>query len=165
VHRLVAAGKTEGWAPDALLRLEAIIPPHRARIDALIERLRLSRAEAARLHAWAAAPEADPSMEERALAELLYRHGREGVTDRLRHALAREFEAGHAGARDHLRKLLDFAERWQRPTFPVTGKDLVATGLPPGPDVGERLRQLEERWIASGFALSREELLAQAAEE
>jgi tRNA nucleotidyltransferase/poly(A) polymerase len=162
VHRLVAAEKTEGWPPDALLRLEGIIPPHRARIDALIERLRLSRNEAARLHAWAAAPEVDPSVQDRALAELLYRHGQQGVTDRLRHALARELEAGHAEARDHLRKLLDFAERWQRPTFPVTGKDLVAAGLPPGPEVGERLRQLEERWIASSFALTREDLLRSA---
>jgi tRNA nucleotidyltransferase/poly(A) polymerase len=159
VHRLVAAEKTEAWSPDALLRLEAIIPPHRARIDALIERLRLSRSEAARLHAWAAAPEVDPSVQDLALAELLYRHGQQGVTDRLRHALARELEAGHAEARDHLHKLLDFAERWQRPTFPVTGKDLVAAGLPPGPEVGERLRQLEEQWIGSGFALTREDLV------
>ena len=45
VHRLVAAERAEGWAPDPLLRLEAILPPHRARIDALAERLRLSRAE------------------------------------------------------------------------------------------------------------------------
>ena len=27
--------KAEGWPPDPLMRLEAIIPPHRARIDAL----------------------------------------------------------------------------------------------------------------------------------
>ena len=60
IHRLVAAEQAEGWAPDPLLRLEAILPPHRARIDALAERLRLSRAEAARLLAWADAPEPDP---------------------------------------------------------------------------------------------------------
>ena len=60
VHRLIAAERAEGWQPDALLRLEAILPPHRARIEALSERLRLSKAETARLMAWADAPETEP---------------------------------------------------------------------------------------------------------
>jgi tRNA nucleotidyltransferase/poly(A) polymerase len=53
IHRLVAAEAAEGRAPDPLLRLEAIMPPHRARIDSLAGRLRLSRAEEARLLEWA----------------------------------------------------------------------------------------------------------------
>jgi hypothetical protein len=42
----------------------------------------------------------------------------------------------------------------------VTGKDLVSAGLEPGPEVGERLKALEERWVESGFALGRGELLS-----
>lgn len=159
IHRLVAAERAEGWAPDPLLRLEAIIPPHRARIDALGERLRLSRAEAARLHAWAGAEEPDPDMPEARLAEILYRAGRDGAADRLRLALARAAAGGHAKAATRVRALLKSAEAWQRPVFPVSGKDLVAAGVEPGPEVGEQLRALEERWIASGFALSRDALL------
>jgi tRNA nucleotidyltransferase/poly(A) polymerase len=159
IPRLIAAERSEGWEPDALFRLEAILPPHRARIDALIERLRLSRAEAGRLLAWAGAPEVDPEATEPELALRLYRAGRDGVVDRLRHALAREIEQGHEDAATRLRRLIQHAERWKPPVFPVSGKDLVAKGLTPGPEVGRRLRELEEQWVESGFALSRESLL------
>ncbi len=52
-----------------------------------------------------------------------------------------------------------FADSWERPVFPVSGKDLVAAGVAPGPAVGKRLRELEDRWVESGFSLSREALL------
>ena len=159
IHRVVEAERKEGWAPDPLFRLEAIMPPHRARIDALIERLRLSRAEAARLHAWADAPEADPALQEARLAQTLYRSGRQGVEDRLRHAIARESSAGHAAAVAALRAQAAFTESWQPPVFPVSGSDLVAAGMEPGPDVGKRLRELEGRWVESDFSLSRDALL------
>ncbi len=159
VHRLVAAEKAEGWEPDPLLRLEAILPPHRARIDALAERLRLSRSEAARLTAWANAPEPDPDTSEADFARTLYRAGQDGTVDRLRHALAREADKGNADAVGRCRALLSRVQRWQRPTFPVSGKDIVAAGTEPGPAVGKRLRELEDRWIESGFALDREALL------
>jgi tRNA nucleotidyltransferase/poly(A) polymerase len=98
IHRLIAAERAEHWTPDPLLRLEAIVPPHRARIDALAARLKLSRAEAARLHAWAAAPEIDPETPEPELGKALYRAEGEGIADRLKHALARERDAGHEDA-------------------------------------------------------------------
>lgn len=42
-------------------------------------------------------------------------------------------------------------------TFPVSAEDLMPRLS--GPDLGRTLKELEDRWIASGFALSREELL------
>lgn len=160
IHRLVAAEKSEGWDPDPLLRLEAVLPPHRARIDALSERLRLSRAEAARLHSWADAPEPDPAMSQPHLDQVLYRTARQGTLDRLRHALARELDQNHPDAAQKLRLLIGYAEAWTRPQFPVSGKDLVARGAEPGTEVGRRLRELEERWVESGFTLRREDLLS-----
>jgi len=159
IHRLVAAERAEGWRPDALFRLEAILPPHRARIDALAERLRLSRAEAARLYAWADAPEPDPATGNERLEQMLYRVGTEGVRDRLRHALARELDKHNVEAVEDLRRLMMLAERWRAPIFPLSGKDLVAAGIEPGPAVGKRLKELEARWVESGFSLSREDLL------
>ena len=159
VHRLVATERTEDWQPDPLLRLQSIIPPHRARIDALSSRLKLARAEAARLLAWADAPEVDPATAEIEFAKLLYRRDRGGIIDRMRHALAREREAGHREAAARLLTLLRFAETWRRPTFPLTGKDLVKAGAPPGPELGQRLKALEERWVESGFSLTTESLL------
>ena len=160
IHRLIAAEQAEGWAPDALLRLEAMLPPHRARIEALATRLRLSRAEASRLLSWADAPDAHPDAAEAHLARMLYASGREGTQDRIRHALARELDQDHAESAAALRRLAAFAEAWEKPVFPLTGRDLVAAGVEPGPAVGERLRALEERWIESGFSLTREMLLA-----
>lgn len=159
IHRLVAVERAESWEPDSLLRLEAIIPPHRARIDALAARLKLSRAEAARLFAWAEAPEIAPDSAEGDLAHALYRAGTEGILDRLRHAFARETDAGHLDAAANLGALIGFTERWRKPVFPLSGRDLVQAGVPPGPEVGTRLKALEERWIESGFLLGREELL------
>ena len=82
------------------------------------------------------------------------------MQDRVRHALAREIAEGHLEAAAELRRMAAFAETWEKPVFPLSGKDLVAAGVEPGPAVGERLRELEERWIASGFSLTREMLLA-----
>lgn len=159
IHRLVAAEQAEGWSPEALFRLEAILPPHRARIDALAERLRLSRAEAARLHAWADASDPDPATSDERFEQVLYRSGTEGARDRLRHALARELDKQNVEAAEGLRHLAALAERWRAPAFPLSGKDLVAAGIEPGPAVGKRLKELEARWVESGFSLSREDLL------
>jgi poly(A) polymerase/tRNA nucleotidyltransferase (CCA-adding enzyme) len=159
IHRFVAAEAAEGWGADPLLRLEAILPPHRARIEALAERLRLSRAEAGRLLAWADAPEPDPERPAQ-LAAMLYRNGVPAVQDRLRHALARELDKDNAEAASKLRRQLELASTWKKPVFPVSGKDLVAKGIDPGPEVGRRLKELEERWVNGGFRLTREELLA-----
>lgn len=52
-------------------------------------------------------------------------------------------------------------ERLEVPKFPVSGDDLVAHGFKPGPALGTELERLEKRWIASGFALSRQALLAE----
>lgn len=151
VHRLIAAEKAERWLADPLLRLEAVLPPHRARIEALAARLRLSKTEAARLVAWAEAPTPPPNMPEVRLAQILYRAGALAVADRLMHELARDRESGDAAAVADRRRQLAFARSWTRPVFPWSGKDLVAAGVAPGPEIGRRLKALEERWIDSGF--------------
>lgn len=45
------------------------------------------------------------------------------------------------------------------PKFPVTGNDLKAMGVPPGPSLGEMLSSLKEDWIESGYKMTKEELL------
>jgi poly(A) polymerase len=42
----------------------------------------------------------------------------------------------------------------------VSGKDLIAAGLAPGPAMGEALRQLEDWWVASDFKPDRDALMA-----
>lgn len=45
------------------------------------------------------------------------------------------------------------------PVFPVKGQDLLDAGMAPGRDVGVRLKEIEDRWIAENFP-EREAVLA-----
>ncbi|WLS07734.1 CCA tRNA nucleotidyltransferase [Shinella sumterensis] len=162
---LVEAEKAFGWQPDALLRLAAIVPPDRERLKALAERLRLSKAEAAVLDGWAAAPEIAPKLAETAFDRLLYRNGPKGLSMRLRLALASARARG-LGDTDALafaglcQRLLARADKWQKPAFPLTGADVLATGVPAGPDVGTMLARIEDEWVGGNFHDDRARLLA-----
>lgn len=164
IHGLVAAEQALGWKPDALLRLASIIPPDAERLAAISTRLRMSKNEAARLEQWAKAPAVDPAMAETALDRLLYRQSPEGVKMRLRLALSSaraDVSGGEASMQKiaRLSTLLARAERFQKPVFPLSGADVLAAGVAPGPKVGEILGQLEDKWIEGNFALEREGLL------
>ena len=167
IHALTVTERDFGWTADPLLRLESMLPPVAERMKGLAERLRLANAEAERLTSWAAAPAVAHTMTEGALAKLLYREGPGGLCDRLKLSLAAArgravtdtpalLEAGGYA------RLLKFAEQWQAPTFPLRGADLLALGAQKGPELGKLLAELEEAWVASGFGLDREALLANA---
>jgi len=64
-------------------------------------------------------------------------------------------EAGKAALRDQL-------ERLDVQRFPLSGGDLIAAGLQPGPALGAELERLERLWVEGGFTLDREALLAMA---
>lgn len=168
VHGLVKAEKDLGWPADAMLRLEAIVPPDAERMAALADRLKLSKAESARLAEWSLAKAIAPDTTEGALARLLYRGDRQALADRLTLDLA----AARARAVTHTEdlvkaggyaRLLKFLDRWSKPAFPLRGADVLALGAKPGPQMGALLAHLELDWIESGFALDREELLSRAA--
>ena len=169
VHALVAAGGDLGWTPDPLLRLEAIVPPDAARMAAMATRLRMSKAEAARLAAWAMTGPVAHSASEAALAGTAYAGDRQAVEDRLRLGLASARaragqDAGALAEAGGYLRLLRFLERWEKPVFPVKGGDLAALGLPAGPEMGKLLAALEAEWVEGGFRLDRDALLARAAE-
>jgi tRNA nucleotidyltransferase/poly(A) polymerase len=88
---------------------------------------------------------------------LLYRLGPAAWRDGVALAWA---DAGAAADDAGCRRLLALPERWTAPTFPLAGRDLLAAGLPAGPELGRRLADAEARWIASDFTLTKAELLA-----
>ena len=65
-------------------------------------------------------------------------------------------KAGQMIDHDHFYRLLE----WQAPEFPVKGQDLLDYGVAQGPSLGQRLQSLEDDWVASGFTLTRDDLLA-----
>ncbi|PKQ12653.1 MAG: CCA tRNA nucleotidyltransferase [Alphaproteobacteria bacterium HGW-Alphaproteobacteria-1] len=113
--------------------------------EGVTERLRLSRAEARRLDALRRG-----LAEDMPAAELGYRHGPDTGADIL---LLRGALTGTAPDPKAWQDLRKGAEA----VFPVKPADLLPSLS--GPALGERLRALEARWIASGFTLRREDLL------
>ncbi|MES5098782.1 CCA tRNA nucleotidyltransferase [Agrobacterium sp. BA1120] len=165
IHGLVAAEQALGWKPDALVRLAAIVPTDAERVDAMTSRLRMSNAEGKRLKQWATSPNVDPTVTDAAFDRLLYRQGVEGVVMRLKLALAAaraDVSAGEAAMQKIARfsTLLERAQKFQRPSFPLTGADVLAAGVAPGPRVGVILSELEEKWIEFNFSLDRAALTA-----
>lgn len=57
------------------------------------------------------------------------------------------------------KRLVEFTRAWKVPVFPVRGQDLLALGMAPGPEVGKRLAAMKDKWIASRFELTKDELL------
>ena len=168
IHGLVSAERDFGWVPDAMLRVEAIVPPDAERMKGLAERLKLSNAEAERLKSWAGAPKVEAAATEGALAKTLYRIGRQPMLDRLRLSLAsaRARAASEDGAlieAGGYSRLLKYAESWTAPKFPLKGADLQAIGVPAGPEMGKLLKRLEEEWVEADFRLDGGALLERAA--
>ncbi len=51
-------------------------------------------------------------------------------------------------------------KNWKLPVFPVTGQDLIALGMQPGPQFGKILNDLIDKWKASNFTLDKDQLLS-----
>ncbi len=143
-------------ARDPLLRLAALLPVG-TDLPALSARLRLSGEELARLRALhdvaALEPRTDAMARRRMAARLRARSPRA-----LPGEVARVAAAGDpAGPWPALFDLEPGAD------FPLLGRDALAAGIPPGPDLGRRLAATREWWIEGGASATRAECLAQLA--
>ncbi len=130
LEALVAAERAAGIAPDGLRRLAALLPSVADVADSVGGRLRLSKAERKRL--MLATGGIDGSSE-----ALAYAIGTESAVDRL-------LLHGEPDAARHV-------AAWQPPRFPLSGGDLIAKGLTPGPIVAATLRRIEQQWVEAGF--------------
>ncbi|MCG8504766.1 MAG: CCA tRNA nucleotidyltransferase, partial [Sphingomonadales bacterium] len=139
---------------DPIRRLAALLPQDPDTVAQAAARLKLSNVQARRLDA-IAAPEPDvaPGLGDARLRQALYRYGAEPIIDRTLLAATVDDVAA-------LKELIDTAESWRCPTFPVSGDDLKALGHREGQGLGRALKRLEELWIGSDFKMSRETLLA-----
>lgn len=152
--RSALAGLVRAGAPaDPLLRLAALVP---GETGALAARLKLSGAEAARLaaaHGPVPAPEEDEAALRRALADT----PAAALLDRAWLAEARGAPGDWASLRARLAAC-------PVPSFLLSGGDVVALGVPPGPAVGEALARVRAWWLAGGCVADRSACLARLAE-
>jgi poly(A) polymerase len=150
-------------APDAdpLLRLGALLRPPPAASPlarSVAERWRLSNRDAARLEAMtqAALPALDAAGAAR--RRLLHRLGRELYFDLIRLTAAEDGEK----AAPALAAALAEAAAWRPRKLPLTGDDLLAEGLSPGPRLGKILAAVETWWLEQDFAPDHAACLARA---
>jgi poly(A) polymerase len=149
--QLVACEAAAGGTADAPLRLAALTVVTHEDAERVAQRLAASRSEAAVLVDWAAGM---PNGTDR---ERLYQLG----PDRYRRALLAQWTAAaDAGDTAVWQARARLPDRWNVPVMPISGRDLIAAGIPPGPKLGACLAHLERAWIDSDFQLSGQALLA-----
>ncbi len=54
--------------------------------------------------------------------------------------------------------LLKMADNWEQPRFALSGRDVMAAGVPEGPQVGVILGKLEDWWAAGDFSADEDAL-------
>jgi poly(A) polymerase len=156
-ERLRAIEAALSLPPNPVLRLAALGVFVEEDAGRLAEKLRLSSQEARELEGLAqACPSVAPGAGEVALKVLIYRLGAPLYRGRLLLAWA---ESDAPPDDKTWQSAAALADTWQAPSFPLSGADLIAIGMKPGPAMGALLKELEKRWAADGFRDGREALL------
>jgi poly(A) polymerase len=145
--------------PDPLRRLAALVEIDAAGAVAMAERLHLPNAWRERLRGLAPPWPVDLTVEPAAQRRALYRLGAGRYRDLV---LLRGAQAGTTG--EPVAALLTLARDWRRPAFPLSGHDVTALGIAPGPRVGALLDATERWWEEGNFTADRTACLARLRE-
>jgi poly(A) polymerase len=149
LERLASIDANAFFAPDPVLRLVALLPADRAAAEAVAAKLKLSNAHALRLDDLAAAKEKIVSyLSVKEVRKLLYRIGPARFKDRVFLKWAEDKKESNAV---QWRMLLAVADAWERPKFPLSGREVMLAGVPEGPLIGRILEEVEDWWIDADF--------------
>ena len=129
-------------AADPIRRLAALIARD---AGGVAERFKLSGVQRDRLVALLAKPTIALDADRAAQRRALYRWGPALYSDRVLLAATARPRPGRVS------RLLRLAQGWKSPRFPLRGRDLLAAGVAPGPEVGALLAALETWWIKGDF--------------
>ncbi|MBS0408531.1 MAG: CCA tRNA nucleotidyltransferase [Proteobacteria bacterium] len=148
-ERLVAIETEMLFTEDAELRLASLLPDDPAVGAAVAQRLRLSNAQRDRLvAALGTEPRLVSWMSPRQARQTIYRLGLQPFLDRVTLAWA---ASDRMAATTQWRALLPLGQSWPIPTFPLTGDEVAAAGVPRGPLMGAVMREVEAWWIDNDF--------------
>ncbi|MAZ02692.1 MAG: hypothetical protein CMN56_06100 [Sneathiella sp.] len=137
---------------DALQRFTVLLNGNRKSLQALADKLRFSNKQKERISVMCGGQvAADMSPEAREVA--LYELGSQGFIDQTLMLWV------NLGPQYALTAYLEDAQHWTAPVFPVSGGDLLAQGMEEGMALGRLLKQMEARWIDSGFKMSKSALI------
>lgn len=113
-------------------------------VDALRARLKFSTRIHERLVVAGQVADLLANDEDMVFGRLMYRFGREAVEDAIC------VIAAHQGRSADL--VLGLLGDVVVPAFPLRGADLIKLGLTAGPEVGQRLKQIETEWVNNDFS-------------
>lgn len=150
LRRLTRIEHGLAFEPDALRRLGALVEGD---AEGVARRLRLANADRDRLLALGVP--IDLAGNAQTQRRLLYRLGRDTYLDRVL------LSAAVTGATRKPRRLVAAAKRWRKTVFPLSGGDVTALGMAPGPEIGRLLAALESWWEEGDFRASRRACLAE----
>jgi poly(A) polymerase len=149
LENLVLIEAENQFAPDAILRLAALLPGETEAARQVGERLKFSGADRARLEGLSQSGEKIVAhLSAGDVRRILYRVGAPRFRDRV--LLSWAASPRGAGA-IQWRMLLSIADSWERPRFPLTGREAMAAGVVEGPDVGRVLAAVEAWWMEQDF--------------
>lgn len=142
---LAAAETRVRAAPDAVLRLVALLEADADGAASVADRLRMSRAERTRVTGLVERrnPELGSIVAE--IRRAIYENGRDRYVDL---CLLRAAGDGDLAALE--RRWIQALE-WTPPSFPLAGADVLALGISRGPAVGALLAEVERWWAERSF--------------
>ena len=141
---------------NALARLFILFAPDEAFANNIATRMKFSKKEKqdfvdlARIKV-----DLSDFADEQKLKKLIYLYGRDFVRNKfmieqaLQQKILPDFDA-----------ILNCILTFNPPAFPLRGQDIINAGFKGSPHIGDLLDSLEEIWLESNFALSKEDLLA-----
>jgi len=152
-----------GIAPDPIRHLSALIHTTAPNVAQLADRLKLSNEEQNRLQQLCTPPVAvTPDMGDLAESKALRKYGIGLIQDL---ALLRWGQEMYDNPRlsserkSGWMQLLERTTRWTNPVFPLSGQDVLALGIAPGPRVGTLLGEVENWWESGHYAANRQDCL------
>ncbi|HEX4027642.1 MAG TPA: CCA tRNA nucleotidyltransferase [Rhizomicrobium sp.] len=149
LERLTEIDAENLFPRDAVLRLASLLRDGGEAAQATSDRLKLSNADRARLEQALCGDGIAAGLSARDARRLLYRIGAARFRDKV---LLQWASAPRTAVALPWRMLLKMAENWQRPRFPLTGRDVMQAGVAEGPDVGRILAHIEDWWVDADFA-------------
>jgi poly(A) polymerase len=149
LERLAAIDASAFFTPDPVLRLAALLPNDVAAARDVAKRWRQSGADALRLEDLAGAREKIVSyLSVKEMRKLLYRLGIARLKDRIFLKWAADPKESNA---IQWRMMLAVSDAWERPKFPLSGREVMLASVPEGPMVGRILEEVEDWWIDADF--------------
>ena len=151
--------------PDAAIALALLLRSTQdtaATLSALVKRWKISNKLQQRLTSATRFSAIATTMPEAEQKAMLRRLGNDGFLDRVLISWAEHLSETPDKAQmiaAAYRMMLNLAQRWDVPQFPLNGEDLQAVGVAPGPELGQWLQFLEQWWEREDYKPGKAELL------